>query len=332
LSQTGSTTLAHHLGHRERLRERALKSLDALPDYELLELFLFRTFPRGEIKPLAKALLTRFGSLGGVLAASVEELKTVPGVGEAAALDLRLLNETTLRVSRETIRRRTVIGSWSALLAYVKVALANEAREQFRVLFLDNKNQLIADEVMNRGTIDHAPVYPREVVRRALELSASAVILVHNHPSGDRAQRRRRRHDPPGGRGRARPADRGARPPDRWPRGGGQLQGAGTVLMANHMQSYPITMIGDAMTTRVLTAHVPLDLAEKVDAAAERLDRPRAWIVKQALTSWLDREERRHQMILEGLADIDAGRTVDHEAVKAWAESLGTSNPKAMPS
>jgi len=134
---------------------------------------------------LAKALLTRFGALGGVLTASVEDLRTVPGIGDAAALDLRLLGEATLRVGRETIRKRTVIGSWSALLAYVKVALANEPREQFRVLFLDNRNQLIADEVQNRGTVDHAPVYPREVMRRALELSASAVILVHNHPSGD---------------------------------------------------------------------------------------------------------------------------------------------------
>jgi DNA repair protein RadC len=178
-------THPHQLGHRERLRERALKSLDAVPDYELLELFLFRTFPRGDIKPMAKALLTRFGSLGAITTASVEDLRTVPGVGEQAALDLRLLGEATLRIGRETIRKRTVIGSWSALLAYVKVALANEPREQFRVLFLDNKNQLILDEIQNRGTVDHAPVYPREVMRRALELSASAVILVHNHPSGD---------------------------------------------------------------------------------------------------------------------------------------------------
>jgi DNA repair protein RadC len=175
----------HQLGHRERLRERALKSLDAVPDYELLELFLFRTFPRGDIKPIAKALLTRFGSLGAITTASVEDLRTVPGVGEQAALDLKLLGEVTLRVGRETIRKRTVIGSWSALLAYVKVALANEPREQFRVLFLDNKNQLILDEIQNRGTVDHAPVYAREVMRRALELSASSVILVHNHPSGD---------------------------------------------------------------------------------------------------------------------------------------------------
>jgi DNA repair protein RadC len=175
----------HQLGHRERLRERALKSLDAVPDYELLELFLFRTFPRGDIKPVAKALLTRFGSLGAVATASVEDLRTVPGIGEQAALDLKLLGEVTLRVGRETIRKRTVIGSWSALLAYVKIALANEPREQFRVLFLDNKNQLILDEIQNRGTVDHAPVYAREVMRRALELSASSVILVHNHPSGD---------------------------------------------------------------------------------------------------------------------------------------------------
>lgn len=176
----------HQLGHRERLRERAAKGgLEAMPDYELLELHLFRTFPRGDVKPIAKALLARFGTLGGVLAASVEELKTVAGVGEAAAIDLKLLHEATLRVGRESVGKRTVITSWSALLGYVRVALANEPREQFRVIFLDKKNQLIADEVMNRGTVDHAPVYPREVMRRALELSASSVILVHNHPSGD---------------------------------------------------------------------------------------------------------------------------------------------------
>jgi DNA repair protein RadC len=176
----------HYLGHRDRLRERAAAAgLGALPDYELLELHLFRSVPRGDVKPLAKRLLARFGSLSGVLGASFEELKTVSGVGDAVALDLKLLHEAALRAGRETIARRPVISSWSALLAYVKTALAHEAREQFRVLFLDRKNQLIADEVMNRGTVDHAPVYPREVVRRALELSASSVILVHNHPSGD---------------------------------------------------------------------------------------------------------------------------------------------------
>lgn len=176
----------HHLGHRARLRERARAGGPAaLPDYELLELVLFRSIPRGDVKPLAKMLIARFGSLAGVFGASLAELATVRGIGEAAALDLKLAHETALRIAREPVARRTVISSWSALLAYVRVALAHEPREQFRVLFLDRKNQLIADETMNHGTVDHAPVYPREIVRRALELSASAVILVHNHPSGD---------------------------------------------------------------------------------------------------------------------------------------------------
>ncbi len=173
-------------GHRERLRERAREGgLSALPDYELLELYLFRTFPRGDVKPIGKALLKRFGTLQAVLAASAEELRGVAGVGEAAALDLKLLHEASLRTLRAPAMGREVISSWTALLAYVRVALAHAPREQFRVLFLDRKNQLIADEVMNEGTVDHAPVYPREIMRRALELSASSVILVHNHPSGD---------------------------------------------------------------------------------------------------------------------------------------------------
>lgn len=177
---------SHHAGHRERLRERAKAGgFVALPDYELLELYLFRTFPRGDVKPLAKALLTRFGSFGAVLGATIEELAAVPGIGESAAMDLKLLHEATLRAGRDKIAKRPVISSWSALLGYVRVALANESREQFRVLFLDKKNQLIADEVMNRGTVDHAPVYPREVMRRALELSSSNLIILHNHPSGD---------------------------------------------------------------------------------------------------------------------------------------------------
>ena len=175
----------HHFGHRERLRHRAAQGLGALPDYELLELFLFRSLPQGDVKPLAKALLERFGGLAGVLGAPAEALKTVKGVGASVALDLKLLQEAALRIGRAEVAKRPVISSWSALLAYARAALAHEPREQFRVLFLDKKNQLIVDEVMNEGTVDHAPVYPREVARRALELSASAVILVHNHPSGD---------------------------------------------------------------------------------------------------------------------------------------------------
>jgi DNA repair protein RadC len=177
---------AHYHGHRDRLRLRARRAGPAsLPDYELLELFLYRSIPRTDIKPLAKTLLARFGGLAGVLGASIADLRQVPGVGEAVALDLKLMQEAALRMGREALAKRPLISSWSALLAYIRAELAQEAREQFRVLFLDKKNQLIADELMNRGTVDHAPVYPREVMRRALELSASAVILVHNHPSGD---------------------------------------------------------------------------------------------------------------------------------------------------
>lgn len=188
-------TRPHHAGHRERLRERARGAgIHHLPDYELLELFLFRSQPQGDVKPIARALLTRFGSLAAVLAASVEDLMTVraedsrgrsKGVGAETALDLAALHEVSRRVTKEEANKRTVITSWTALLAYVRLSLQHEPREQFRVLYLDKKNQLILDEIQNRGTVDHAPVYPREVVRRALELSASAMIIVHNHPSGD---------------------------------------------------------------------------------------------------------------------------------------------------
>lgn len=184
-----------HAGHRERLRERARAGgLSALPDYELLELFLFRSIPQRDVKPLAKAVLGRFGSLEAALSADEAQLRAVVAadskgralkIGPETALDLKLLHEAALRMGREQVKTRTVISSWSALLSYVRVALAHETREQFRVLFLDRKNQLILDEVMNHGTVDHAPVYPREIMRRALELSSSAVIMVHNHPSGD---------------------------------------------------------------------------------------------------------------------------------------------------
>ena len=185
----------HHAGHRERLRERVRKAgLIALPDYELLEFFLFRSQPQGDVKPLAKALLARFGSLGAVLDASLEDLTSVRAedtkgrtkvVGKETALDLMALHELARRVTGEVAAPRKVIGSFTALVDYVRVTLQHQPREQFRVLFLDRKNQLLADEVMGRGTVDHAPAYPREVIRRAMELHASAVILVHNHPSGD---------------------------------------------------------------------------------------------------------------------------------------------------
>lgn len=188
-------TRPHHAGHRERLRGRARSAgMTTLPDYELLEFFLFRSQPQGDVKPLAKALLTRFGSLGAVLDASLEDLTSVRAedtkgrtkvVGKETALDLMALHELARRVTGEVAAPRKVISSFTALVDYVRVTLQHQPREQFRVLFLDRKNQLLADEVMGRGTVDHAPAYPREVIRRAMELHASAVILVHNHPSGD---------------------------------------------------------------------------------------------------------------------------------------------------
>jgi len=187
--------LPEHGGHRQRLRDRARKGgVSVLPDYELLELFLFRSIPQRDVKPLAKALLARFGSLPAALSAPLEDMLQVSALdnkGRALkmtpdiALDLGLMFEATRRMLAEPLKRSTVISSWPALLSYLRVTLAHEPREQFRLLFLDKKNQLIADEIMNHGTVDHAPAYPREVMRRALELSASSVILVHNHPSGD---------------------------------------------------------------------------------------------------------------------------------------------------
>ncbi len=187
--------LPDHGGHRQRLRDRARKGgVSALPEYELLELFLFRSIPQRDVKPLAKALLARFGSLAAALSAPLEDMLQVSArdnKGRALrmtpdiALDLQLMFEATRRLVAEPLKRTTVIASWSALVSYLRVTLAHEPREQFRVLFLDKKNQLIADEVMGVGTVDHAPAYPREIMRRALELSASNIILVHNHPSGD---------------------------------------------------------------------------------------------------------------------------------------------------
>lgn len=174
----------HYAEHRARLRARfETGGAAAMPDYELLELLLFRIVPRQDVKPLAKALLARFGDMAGVLGAAPARIAEVAGAGPAVALELKVTQAVLERAARAEAARRPVISSWSALLDYCRLALAHETREQFRTLFLDRKNQLIADEIMGHGTIDHAPVYPREVVRRALELGASAVILVHNHPT-----------------------------------------------------------------------------------------------------------------------------------------------------
>lgn len=176
----------HFHGHRERLRHRFDEAGAAgMADYEMLELLLFRSIPRADTKATAKALLKRFGSFAQVLGAPRKLLLEVPGVGQATALDLKIVAAAGGLMAKGAIEKKQVLGSWSELISYCHAVMAFEDREHFRILFLDKKNVLIADEVQQRGTVDHTPVYPREVIKRALELSASALILVHNHPSGD---------------------------------------------------------------------------------------------------------------------------------------------------
>ncbi len=173
-------------GHRARMRTRLLTAgPDALADYELLEMVLFLALPRRDTKPIAKALLDRFGSFAAAIAAPLNDLRAIEGMGEAGAAALKTVQAAALRLARAEIMDRPLLNNWDRLMDYLTAAMARERIEQFRVLFMDTRNRLLADEAQSRGTVNHTPVYPREVVRRALELQATAIILVHNHPSGD---------------------------------------------------------------------------------------------------------------------------------------------------
>jgi DNA repair protein RadC len=186
LSDSQKAPRPHFHGHRQRLRDRFLATGgDGMPDYELLEMLLTQAIPRRDVKPLAKELLARFGSFAGVIAAEPERLLAVSGMGESAVAALKVVRAAAVRLLQQETMDRDVIGSWDKLVDYCRAAMAHETVEQLRLLFLDRKNALIADEVQQRGTVDHTPVYVREVVKRALELGASALIIVHNHPSGD---------------------------------------------------------------------------------------------------------------------------------------------------
>jgi DNA repair protein RadC len=179
------TTAPDHKGHRERLRKRFLEAPEALPDYEILELLLGIAIPQRDTKPLAKALIRRFGSFADVITADVDDLKTVDGIKDVAAATLKVVREAAIRLARAPVINSSVISNWETLLDYCRTAMASLPVEQFRLLFLDRKNTLIADELQQSGTVDHTPLYPREVVKRALALHASSIIMVHNHPSGD---------------------------------------------------------------------------------------------------------------------------------------------------
>src|ERR1700712_4316198 len=180
------TETPHYHGHRERLRERFYSAgPDALSDYELLEMALFPALPRRDTKPLAKLLLKKFGSFAEVVHAPEARLREVDGIKDASINQLKLIAAAAGRIAKGEIRRSIALSSWNDVIDYCRTGMAFADKEQFRILFLDKRNQLISDEVQQTGTVDHTPVYPREVIKRALELSATAVILVHNHPSGD---------------------------------------------------------------------------------------------------------------------------------------------------
>lgn len=184
--ETEPAETPHYHGHRERLRERFTSAgPDALSDYELLEMALFPALPRRDTKPLAKALLKKFGSFAEVIHAPEARLREVEGIGDASVHQIKLLAAAAGRVAKGEIKRSIALSSWNDVIGYCRSGMAFADKEQFRLLFLDKRNQLIADEVQQTGTVDHTPVYPREVIKRALELSATALILVHNHPSGD---------------------------------------------------------------------------------------------------------------------------------------------------
>jgi DNA repair protein RadC len=176
----------HYHGHRERLRERFHGAgPDALSDYELLEMVLFSAKSRGDVKPLAKTLLKKFGSFAEVMHAPEGRLREVDGVGDRTITQLKLIAAAASRIAKGQLAQRTLLSSWNDVIDYCRTTMAFADKEQFRILFLDKRNQLITDEVQQTGTVDHTPVYPREVIKRALELSATAILLVHNHPSGD---------------------------------------------------------------------------------------------------------------------------------------------------
>ncbi len=176
----------HYHGHRDRLRARfADGGVSALADYELLELYLFNSIPRRDVKPLAKDLIDTFGSFAEVVSAPIDRLTEVKGISEKTALDLSLIKAAATKLGQQSIMDKPILSSWTALMNYCRSAMQFEGKEQFRVLFLDKKNRLIADEILGQGTVDRAPVYPREVIKRALELNSTALIVTHNHPSGD---------------------------------------------------------------------------------------------------------------------------------------------------